>query len=320
MSPILIALIAFAALALLVLLVCYVCFYIVFYVSRGTRRRALLDKYPVPDGDEYRAHTEDMISAIRRADLLDYREYTITSEDGLALCARYYEHKKGAPIELMLHGYRGSARRDMSAGIFRAAKVGHNAFVVDHRASGASEGHVISFGVKESRDCLDWLNFIIKEFGDGVEVMLTGISMGAATVLLCTAQDLPKNVIGVLADCGYSSAKEIIKKVITNMHLPAALLYPFVRLGGIIFGGFDINEADARRAVKSSRVPVIFYHGSDDNFVPCDMSKKNYKACASKKKLVIIPGAPHGLSYLIEPEMYISTFKEFCDKYCHRSK
>ena len=211
----------------------------------------------------------------------------------------------------MFHGYKGNARRDMSAGIKRAFKVGRNALLVDHRASGLSEGSIITFGVKEKDDCLRWINFMIEKFGNDVKIVLTGISMGAATVMLASSENLPSNVISVLADCGYSSAKEMIKKVIKEMHLPPSLFYPFVRLGGLIYGHFDINKATPIESVKKAKVPIIFFHGGGDNYVPFSMSERLYQECTSQKKLVIIPNACHGLAYPENPEMYINGILEF---------
>ena len=144
------------------------------------------------------------------------------------------------------------------------------------------------------------------------KIILTGISMGAATVMLASCEKLPQNVIGVLADCGYTTAEDIIKKVIRDMRLPADLLFPLVRLGARLWGGFDISLADATSALKKTSLPVIFYHGDADGFVPCEMSRINYEACASqKKKLVVIPGADHGLCYMVEPEIYERELAEF---------
>ena len=131
------------------------------------------------------------------------------------------------------------------------------------------------------------------------------------TVLLAAGEELPKNVIGVLADCGFSTAKEIICKVVRQIGLPAGFVYPFIRLGARLYGGFDPNEADAPAALRKCQIPVIFFHGSDDDFVPWEMSKQNYDACASEKKLVCIPKAGHGLSYLIDPPGYLGALREF---------
>ena len=148
-------------------------------------------------------------------------------------------------------------------------------------------------------------------FGQDVTVILCGISMGAATVLNAAGNPLPKNVIGVLADCGYSSPADIIKTVIRQMKLPAELAYPFVKLGAKLYAKFDLEALKPIECVKSCKVPVIFYHGEDDDYVPCEMSKLNYDACVTRKKLVTIPGAGHGLSYVVDPELYLSTLDAF---------
>ena len=175
-----------------------------------------------------------------------------------------------------------------------------------------SEGKVITFGVKESRDCIDWVNFAIENIDPEAKIIITGISMGAATVMMASEEELPENVIGVLADCGYSSAEEIIKKVINDMGLPANILYPFARLGGLLFGGFDVNQANPEESMKNTRLPVIFFHGDTDGFVPYYMSEKNYAACISeKKRLVKIEGADHGLAFPRNQEKYISELRDF---------
>ena len=298
------------AAALLALVTAFVCFRMVFWNQRKPE-----PELPIPDGKEYEPYQEKMKDGIRRAMALPYEEFTITSFDGLKLFGRYYEKEKGAPIELMLHGYRGSAKRDMSEGIFRAFAVGHNAFVVDHRASGQSEGNIITFGINEKKDSLQWLDFIIEHFGSDTKVIITGISMGASTALMCSGESLPENVVGILADCGYTTAPEIIKKVIRDMKLPPKIFYPFVRLGGKIFGGFDIEDANATAATERSKIPTILYHGDVDGFVPAYMSEKNYEACGARKALVIIEGAEHGLCYLQDPERYVRTLADFFPEY-----
>ena len=170
---------------------------------------------------------------------------------------------------------------------------------------------MISFGINEHRDCLAWLDFAIQRFGKDVKIILTGISMGASTVLMVSDKKLPPNVLGILADCGFSSAKDIIKKVIRQMGLPAELGYPFVKLGAKLFGHFDLEAHSAVEAVKNATVPVIFFHGDGDDYVPCEMSRINYEACTSKKKLVIIPRAGHGLSYPVAPDTYLNALREF---------
>ena len=152
---------------------------------------------------------------------------------------------------------------------------------------------------------------MIEHFGPDVKIILTGISMGASTVLNATGGPLPKNVIGVLADCGFSSPADIIKKVIRQMGLPANISYPFVKLGARLYGKFDLEEITSAEAVKNCKLPVIFFHGEDDDYVPCEMSRINYDACPSRKRLVTIPGAGHGLCYPVAPNLYLWEMQDF---------
>lgn len=285
-----------------------ICYLMAFY---NKKRKKESDEIILPDFQMYQLFKDDIINDIKNARSMNYQEFTIKSFDNLTLYARYFESFKGAPIELMFHGYRGNGERDLSTGIRRAKLCGRNAFIVDQRAHGKSEGHTISFGINERRDCLEWIKFVINHFGKDVKIVLTGISMGAATVMMTSNMDLPNNIIGILADCGYDSPKNIIKKYIADMKLPAKLFYPFVKLGAKIFGKFNLEEASAMEAVKNSKVPIILIHGTDDSLVPHQHSVNCYEACTSTKKLVSIKDAEHGVSYLHDPDTYVNELNAF---------
>ena len=301
----------FLILIFLVLLTSFICFYMAFYNKASEKIRP---ENELPPGKEYEPYHSLLLKWMDERKAMPYTEITVKSFDGLTLSGKYYETKKGAPIELMFHGYRGSAERDLCGGIQRCFALGRNVLIVDQRAHGKSGGNVITFGLKESRDVLSWVNEINSRFGTDSKIILCGISMGAATVMMATEFDLPKNVIGALADCGYTSAKEIICRVIENMRLPQKILYPFVRLGAIIFGGFDPDKASAEKALKDCKIPIIFIHGENDNFVPCNMSERNYAAVSSKKRIMTVKGAGHGAAFLVEPERYLETLKDFYDE------
>lgn len=302
-------LILIAAFAVLSLILSYIFFLIVFYVPK--RKTDPSDEIRFPPGEIYEVFWDDMRQWAMETRSLPFTEMSVTSFDRLKLYGKYYECIPGAPIELMFHGYRGSAERDLPGGVRRCFQVGHNVLLVDQRCSGRSEGTVISFGIHEHRDCLLWVDYVISHFGSDVPIILTGISMGAATVLMAAGKKLPPNVIGVLADCGFHSPKEIIISVAKSAHLPARLLYPFVRLGAKLFGHFDLEEYSPLEAMRSCKVPVIFFHGMTDDYVPCYMSRINYEACRTRKKLIMIPGAGHGLSYPVSPQEYVEEVTDF---------
>lgn len=294
--------------AVLVLVIARICFHLAFNVT-GTRETPG-EEFPIPPGKVYEPYRDIMVSWMKETRALPHDEVYIRSFDGLKLCGHYYEYAPGATIELMLHGYRGNAERDLCGGVQRCFALGRSAFVVDQRACGKSEGNIISFGINERHDCLAWVDYLIDRFGDDVRIILTGISMGAATVLMASGMELPENVIGVIADCGYTSPKDIIKKVIRQMKLPADLLYPFVKLGARIFAHFDLEETCPIEGVTRCKVPVFFAHGEDDDFVPCEMSRLNCNACKAPKLFLSVPGAGHGLSYIIAPEAYKDALRQ----------
>ena len=94
--------------------------------------------------------------------------------------------------------------------------------------------------------------------------------MGAATVLMAAGLDLPENVKGIIADCPYSSPGDIIRKVARDMHMPDRLAWPFVKIGGRVYGGFDVDEMAAGRARQHANVTILLLHGLMDSFVPCE--------------------------------------------------
>lgn len=291
------------------LITSYITFRMGFYVDR--KKQGSSEEENLPEGEIYEVYWDSMRLWLRETRETPHEIFTIRSFDGLKLQGKFYEYAPDAPIELMFHGYRGNAERDLCGGMQRCFRLGHSALIVDQRCSGASEGNVITFGVNEHRDCLSWVQFAVDHFGPDCRLILTGISMGASTVLMAGGRELPENVIGILADCGFTSAKEIIREVIRTMKLPPRLIYPFVKLGARIFGGFDLEAWSAEEAVQHCKVPVIFFHGDADDFVPAWMSRKNYESCASRKELILIPGAGHGLSYPAAQEEYLEHVRCF---------
>ena len=297
------------AAVLLSLAVSFICFLKVFYSPK--RKNTGSEVIDIPDGEIYEEYRKEMTDWVISTRAMDSKEYKIKSIDGLDLYARYYEYQKGAPIEILFHGYKGNAERDLSGGVERCFSLGRNALIVDQRAHGKSDGSVISFGVKERFDCLEWTKFAVKEFGEDSTIILTGISMGGATVMMASDLDLPQNVVCILSDCGYSSPSKIIEKVVRDLRLPAPLLMPFVKLGARIFGRFDLDESSALQSVKKTSIPIIFIHGDTDDFVPYEMSAECYDACASTKSLVKVAGAGHGLAYPKDKQLYLTSLSDF---------
>lgn len=286
----------------------YFCYRLAFSVPKQSREAL----FEMPDTEQYAPYSAEARQMISDALEIPYKEAVVTSYDGLRLFGKCYIASADAPWLIMLHGYRSGAERDFCGGLKFGIDSGFNVLLVDQRAHGKSEGKCLTFGIKERYDCLTWTNYVISQAGGSCKIALYGMSMGAATVLMATGSGLPKNVACIVADCGYTSPKAIIKKVIREMHYPVFPTYALVRLGGMLFGGFDIEEYSAVQAMEKCDIPVLFIHGDDDRFVPCDMGRENHRHCrAEGKKLLIVPNAGHGMSYMSDKRAYLGTVSEF---------
>ena len=286
----------------------YFCYRLAFSVPEQSREAL----FEMPDTEQYAPYSAEARQMISDALEIPYKEAVVTSYDGLRLFGKCYIASSDAPWLIMLHGYRSGAERDFCGGLKFGIDSGFNVLLVDQRAHGKSEGKCLTFGIKERYDCLTWINYVISQAGGSCKIALYGMSMGAATVLMAAGSGLPKNVACIVADCGYTSPKAIIKKVIREMHYPVFPTYALVRLGGMLFGGFDIEEYSAVQAMEKCDIPVLFIHGDDDRFVPCDMGRENHRHCrAEGKKLLIVPNAGHGMSYMSDKRAYLGTVSEF---------
>ncbi len=306
--PFIILGIAALLLSAITVLISYITYSIIF--KRG---RCVSDPYEALSGDSSQGFKLDMAEKVTRLLNTEFEDVEILSHDGHRLHGVLYISDRCAPTQILMHGYRSLAARDFSGGACEAIDRGHNILLIDQRAHGKSEGRTISFGALEARDCLGWIDFIRTRLGEDAKIILVGISMGAATVLLASAMELPENVKGVIADCPYSSAKEIIMRVGYEKGYPMRLLYPFVRLGARLFGKFRLSLAEPISVIDRAKVPILLIHGECDGFVPCRMS------LALKEKnpsvaLYTFPDADHGTSYCLDPEGYRALTSEFFNK------
>ena len=261
-------------------------------------------------GEQYRALGDRLNEPYRQVKNSTFESVEIISFDGTLLKGKYYHFKDGAPVDIIFHGYRSKAENDCGGGFVLARDFGHNVLLPDHRAHGNSKGNVITFGVKERYDCLEWIKYISERF-NGVKIVISGVSMGAATVLMASDLDLPENVKGIIADCAYSSPKEIILLESKKMGFPQKIAEPFISLSAKFFARFNWTETSPEQAVKNAKVPVLIIHGEDDRFVPFYMSKPIFEACTSKKRIFTVKDAGHGLSFLIDEEGYKKEVNDF---------
>ena len=263
----------------------------------------------------YGQFSEHVVAAKQWLDNKNTQSVSIVNADGLKLHALWVPASNPKGTMLLAHGYRSCILVDFGLVLDFYHNMGMNLLLPDQRSHGMSEGCYITFGVKESDDMLEWLRFHNRTFGE-YPVILSGLSMGASTVMFLADKQLPGNVRGIIADCGFTSPKAIISSVFTSVtHLPAIPTIWAVDLFARIFARFSLNEKDTRITLSRNQLPIIMVHGTADTFVPCEMTKDGYAACIGQKQLLLVDGAGHGVSYLHDRERYTQLVEAFLKRY-----
>lgn len=257
----------------------------------------------------YRKIVEEGLDFIEKS---PHDTFTVKSFDGLTLSAEYYRCPGADTTILLFHGYRSSAKRDFSCAVKMYCEMGMNVLLVDQRCHGKSAGRLITFGVKERRDVLSWIDFLLKN-EPVPKLVLGGMSMGATTVLLAAGLPLPPQVRGIIADCGFTSPVEIISKVARQaFHLDARFVLPVLNLLCRLFGGFSVYGISTTDALRDNEIPVLFIHGGSDQFVPTQMSRDGFAAMKSPhKRLCVVDQADHGFSFLVDTPSVLRELERF---------
>ena len=288
----------------------YFSYRFIFYSPRGGQN----DDHRLMVALKNKEEREKSIAMIDALNEKPFERVEITSFDGLQLRGRYYHIADGAPLAILCHGYRGTPSRDFCGGADICFNEGMNVLLIEERAHCSSEGHTITFGVKERLDVLAWTRWAVRRFGPEVKILLAGISMGASAVLMASELALPENVCGILADCPFSSPWDIIKKVGDARGFNMDIWRPFIKMEARIYGDFELDAAEPVTAVKHANVPILLIHGEDDRFVPCEMSRQIAEANPEMIEFHTFPGAGHGVSYLADTERYTKLVRDFCEK------
>ena len=241
----------------------------------------------------------------------------IKSKDGLTLRAAYIPREEAKGTIICMHGYHSTNNIEFVPEVRFLWNLGYNVILPWQRSHGKSEGRYITYGVKERHDLKRWILYTNRHLGaKNKDIFLCGISMGCATTLMAAGLDLPDNVKGIIADCGFTSPWDIIKHVAKDrFYLPPFPLMYMVNLVSEIIAGFGLKEVSIPEIMKRNKIPVLFIHGDVDNYVPMWMTIKNYEACAAPKELYIVPGAGHALAFSKDMEEGKRRIKDFINKY-----
>ncbi len=246
----------------------------------------------------------------------NFEDLEILSHDGLKLKAKFLKSNQDTnKVLIAVHGYRSYNLREYAYYIKFYHDLGFNILLPDNRAHGESEGTYIGFGWLDRLDCIQWIYTIKNKFNQDLQIVLHGISMGGATVLMASGEDLPQDVKCIISDCGFTSLLEQFEYQLKDSKIPSSLLLPTVTLLSKKRIGYSFKEASTIDQVKKSKTPTLFIHGDQDTFVPTYMVYDLYNACSAEKDLLIVEGAKHAQSYIVDKDLCEKTIIEFMNKY-----
>lgn len=283
-----------------------------FFRRTMTRNNAKNERTQEMSGTDWDLH-RPLIAQRKEAMIQQTHEDVWTeAEDGLKLHATWYPQGDKQKVVICFHGYTSEGTKDYIAISDYYFANGYSMLLVDERAHGQSEGKYIGFGCLDRKDGIKWINWILEECGEKVQILLHGTSMGGATVLMMSGLSLPGQVRGIVSDCAFTSPKEVFTHVLKNMmHMPA---FPMMQISEVLnrsLAGYSLDECNAAREVKKATVPILMIHGSADTFVPAYMCDEIYENIASPKKKLIVEGAAHAESYYKDMEAYEKALTEF---------
>ena len=245
------------------------------------------------------------------------KDLYITDSKGGKLHAFYIASSDtAAHTAVLVHGYKCEALSMLKIAYIYCHELNYNVLLPDLHAHGQSDGKRIQMGWFDRIDVEDWIGVANEMAADSTNIIVHGISMGAATTMMVSGDSLPENVRCFVEDCGYTSVYDEFKGELKNQFgLPAFPLMPCTSALNKLLNGWSFAEASALEQVKKCKRPMLFIHGDSDTFVPTYMVKDVYEAKPEPKELWITKGVEHDMSYETYPEEYTAKIKAFCKKY-----
>ena len=305
MSPLIIVLIVIVSILVVLLLAIILLYINIFY----SPLKGQINDFNLQGSRQFAGYEDELKALIIILMERPYEDIYVNSFDKLKLHARLFENKGSNRVAILCHGYRGTAYRDFCGGANEAIELGYNVILIDERAHGSSQGHSITFGIREVKDLLSWVEYARNRFGQNIELALIGISMGGATVLM--AADKVGENVKIIADSPYSSPKILLKETIRSIHLPIFIFYPMLYITSILFAHTNLDKLSAYSSIEKTNNKVLIIHGNKDSVVNYKLSEKLYQTYPDKIQYELFDGADHGVSYLADKKRYQKIIRDF---------
>lgn len=299
----------------LLLLVFVVLGFVFFNIALGSKRRED-ETIPCPNSlFEKNADNINLKNGYKWYDLTYKQKVTIEGTHGKTLHAVEFRNPSNSNNwAIILHGWT-NVKREVSSYAMEYYRRGYNVLIPDLHGHGDSESKYVSMGWLDRLDVTDWAHSLASE-NPKSRIVIHGVSMGGATTMMTTGEDLPSNVVLAIEDCGFCGVKEIfVDQCIRKYHLPPKIIIPAASLVNKLMNGFFFGEGSAIKQLQKSKTPTLFMHGDKDDFVLPENLEKVFNACAAPKEKYVFKGAEHAVSSHWLHEEYWQVVDRFLTKY-----
>lgn len=237
---------------------------------------------------------------------LKYEEVRFPARGGDAEIAAWFVPSPGAQRAVVLvHGKDSNRSRFMEHSGDIAVELNRRALsllLIDLRGHGESSPARLSFGLKEYRDILGGVDFLLGRGYRPGHIGVLGQSMGGASTLYAIAAE--PAIAAAVTDCAFGDIGPVIDRQFQRATGLPNWFLPATRLFGWLLGGVDLSSAVPLRVVPQiAPRPLLIIHAGDDALVPAGQAA-DLRLAASNSRIWVIPGAQHVYGIKVDPAGY----------------
>ena len=244
-----------------------------------------------------------------------FRDTSLVGEGGYKLHGVFSPaadpaHAQGTAV--VVHGYTDNHLCFLNLVRMYRDELNYNVMVPDLHYHGYSEGRAVQMGWLDRFDVRRFAEMAHEIWGDDF-LVVHGVSMGAATTMMLSGDELPEYFRAFVEDCGYSSVwDQFAHNLKDSFHLPP---FPVLNSASIVCRrkyGWDFKEASSVDQLAKCDRPMLFIHGDKDDFVPFEHLYKNYDAkTQGYKEMWVAPGSEHAMAFKDHPVEYTQHVRDF---------
>ncbi len=247
-----------------------------------------------------------------------FRDTTIVGENGFRLHSVYASAAEPSSADgtaIVIHGYTDNHICFLNLVRMYRDSLNFNVLVPDLHYHGYSEGRAIQMGWLDRLDIMRWIDVAHSVWEDDFMV-IHGVSMGGATTMMVSGEELPGYVRAFVEDCGYSSVWNQFAHNLRQMfNLPP---FPILNAASAVCKrryGWTFKEASSQSQLAKCEMPMLLIHGENDDFVPTSDVYLNYDAkTKGYKEIWVASGSEHAAAYRDHPDEYVARVRSFLNK------